>query len=251
MRKDVALALLGLRDNELNEARINEAYRAAMRLNHPDRYANDETLRKHAEEQCKLINEARTVLLSQTWDADNADSYCDDSRADTSSSHMSDEEDPAQRPRPNGHSKAQRSYCDQPAHSSVAPFLDMWRTSTSASALGVVVFLFTFNIEYILPERYMMAASFLRLAYMIFQTLYALVVYPSLFSLKPKMTKAASASFWNCAVGGFIFGPLWNGNLTKRRKGISNVTFAVIAGIVAASWLVMFGFAAAVLLINA
>lgn len=70
MKKSVALALLGLKESEINDARINEAYRAAMQMNHPDRYAHDERLRQHAEEQCKLINEAREALLSRSWEED-------------------------------------------------------------------------------------------------------------------------------------------------------------------------------------
>lgn len=68
MKKEVALAILGLDGSDLSEEAINKAYRAAMKMNHPDRYANDEELRQHAERQSKLINEARQVLLSKSQD---------------------------------------------------------------------------------------------------------------------------------------------------------------------------------------
>lgn len=70
MRRDVALALLGITEEHPSEERISKAYRAAIQMNHPDRYATNEQLRKHAEEQCKLINEAREVLVSGSWDDD-------------------------------------------------------------------------------------------------------------------------------------------------------------------------------------
>ena len=65
MKRDVALALLGLSEDGLDAESITAAYKTAMRINHPDRYATNEQLRAHAEEQCKLINEARETLLSQ------------------------------------------------------------------------------------------------------------------------------------------------------------------------------------------
>lgn len=70
VKRDVALALLGLSDgdSDLADAEINAAYKAAMQMNHPDCYANNEYLKKRAEEQSKLINEARDVLLNGTWE---------------------------------------------------------------------------------------------------------------------------------------------------------------------------------------
>lgn len=72
MEKDTALALLGLVGENPTEADINKAYRAAMQMNHPDRYANNENLRRRAEEQSKLINEARQVLLNDTWEKESS-----------------------------------------------------------------------------------------------------------------------------------------------------------------------------------
>ena len=43
-------------------------------MNHPDRFAGNEKLRLHAEEQCKRINEARDVLLSGRYQVNCAQS---------------------------------------------------------------------------------------------------------------------------------------------------------------------------------
>lgn len=73
MKKDVALALLGLVGEKPTDEEINAAYKASMQLHHPDRYASDERLREVAEEQSKLINEAREALLSGTWEREGCD----------------------------------------------------------------------------------------------------------------------------------------------------------------------------------
>lgn len=70
MNRSVALALLGFSKQDPTKDEIIAAYKAAIQLNHPDRYNNNERLRAHAEEQCKLINEAREVLLNNTWKSD-------------------------------------------------------------------------------------------------------------------------------------------------------------------------------------
>lgn len=62
MDKASALLLLGLQDGDLTRASLKAAYRAAVQINHPDRHQGNEKLRKHAEEQCRRINEARDVL---------------------------------------------------------------------------------------------------------------------------------------------------------------------------------------------
>ena len=65
MQKGEALALLGLQDDEnLDKDQIKQAYRASMKMNHPDNFANNDELREYAEKQSRLINEAKEVLLS-------------------------------------------------------------------------------------------------------------------------------------------------------------------------------------------
>jgi curved DNA-binding protein CbpA len=71
MDKATARALLGIDDENPTKKQVNEAYRNAARLNHPDNYAGDEKLKEHAERQMRLINEARQVLLSESEQASN------------------------------------------------------------------------------------------------------------------------------------------------------------------------------------
>jgi hypothetical protein len=58
------------------------------------------------------------------------------------------------------------------------------------------------------------------------QLLYALKVYPSYFSEKPLLKSSKLISSANLAFGGVPFGLIWNGNLTKKTKGISYKVFA-------------------------
>mgnify|MGYP001667813824 CR=1 FL=1 len=230
MTKEVALALLGLDSNNLTEEAINEAYRAAVQLNHPDRFVMNERLRHHAEEQCILINEARSVLLNQTWTdrtnfaARQPDQGCS-SNANPSMSNISQDEDE-----------------DRASHKSFSPLLDVWRTSAAMSVLGIVAFIIVFNLESIVPFGMMFFASLVRMIFMIVQFLYALVVYPSYFGLKPKIRSCEAISFWNCAIGGMIFGPIWNSNLTNCNKGISYIVYAVLVGALSILWLLSFGY---------
>ncbi len=245
MRKDVALALLGLQDGELDDARINAAYRIAIQMNHPDKYSSNDRLRMHAEEQCKLINEAREVLLSRSWEKDTAYERAESSRDNDEHAECEYRKEEQEERKNDFKVDDQVSTHEKPSQGvqvSFTPFLDIWRTSVGASIAGILFFCVILDIEYLVPETYMIAASLLRLAYMVFQFLYAIILFPSYFSLKPKITNSSAVAFWNCAVGGIIFGPIWNSSLTKRKKGISNIVFAVLVGLLAVFWLLSFGF---------
>jgi len=66
MKKSEALKILDLADGAGDED-IKKAHRQKVRENHPDRFTDPER-KKTAEDQTKLINEARDVLLSRKWD---------------------------------------------------------------------------------------------------------------------------------------------------------------------------------------
>lgn len=57
---------------------------------------------------------------------------------------------------------------------------------------------------------------------------YASTVYPSFFTEKPVISNRNAVSFLNGALGGVIFGPLWNSNLTNGKPGISNRVAIVV-----------------------
>ena len=64
MTRDEALRLLGL-DEEATEADIKLAYRELAQILHPDKYNNNKRLSDRANEQLKMVNEAREVLLGK------------------------------------------------------------------------------------------------------------------------------------------------------------------------------------------
>lgn len=66
MKKSEALKILGL-SSPYTEEDIKQAHRKKIRENHPDRFT-DPGKKAAAEEQTKLINEARDVLVNKRWD---------------------------------------------------------------------------------------------------------------------------------------------------------------------------------------
>lgn len=67
--------------------------------------------------------------------------------------------------------------------------------------------------------------------YFSFLIVYVTVFYPSFFSDKPKIKSTKIINFLNLGIGGFIFGPIWNHNLTTRKRGISYIVFACFSAI--------------------
>jgi hypothetical protein len=67
MKKSEALHILGLSEGA-TEDDIKQAHRKQVLAHHPDRFARYPEKKKKAEEDTKLINEARDVLLSHRWD---------------------------------------------------------------------------------------------------------------------------------------------------------------------------------------
>lgn len=61
--------------------------------------------------------------------------------------------------------------------------------------------------------------------------IYATKFYPSYFTDKPKIKSNKLISFLNLTFGSFIFGVLWNGNLTKKAKGYSHTVFMALTAL--------------------
>ena len=66
MKKSEALKILGLSEG-FTDDELKQAHRQKVRENHPDRFT-DPTKKAEAEEQTKLINEARDVLANKRWE---------------------------------------------------------------------------------------------------------------------------------------------------------------------------------------
>ena len=64
MTRAEALRLLGL-DEDATEADIKVAYKEMAQILHPDKYADNKKLSERANEQFKMVNEAREVLLGK------------------------------------------------------------------------------------------------------------------------------------------------------------------------------------------
>lgn len=105
------------------------------------------------------------------------------------------------------------------------PALDGWKTSIGLSILGCIFA----NIVCSLPYA-TYAGWIITIIYGLSTIIYVIAVYPSFFSAGPLLTSPGAISFFNCFFGGYVFGPLWNTNLTKRKKGISHlVDLAIMA----------------------
>lgn len=120
----------------------------------------------------------------------------------------------------------------QPVNPSQSPMLDIWKTMGGASVCGIVLDLTINRLGAFLPRGMAVFALVILLGYVAVSIVYAAWVYPSFFGPKPKLKSIGTVSFWNCAFGGIVFGPLWNHNLTKKSMGISHSLFVVLECIV-------------------
>ena len=62
MTQEEALTALGL-EGDATQDEITAAYRELAQMLHPDKYGKSKRLRERAEQQMRVINEARDVLL--------------------------------------------------------------------------------------------------------------------------------------------------------------------------------------------
>jgi hypothetical protein len=67
---------------------------------------------------------------------------------------------------------------------------------------------------------------------------YVFIVYPLCFRSRSLASSHKLVSFLNGLVGGVLFGPMWNTNLTKKKKGVSYIVFGLLAAVLLISVLV-------------
>lgn len=127
-----------------------------------------------------------------------------------------------------------------------APALQTWKSSVGFSVLGLVVgfpLLVTFSTLLAIPLMILVDfltgndALFAPLGAMtgnILMIIYAAKFYPSYFTEKPLLKSNRAISFANLMFGNWV-GFIWNGNLTKKTKGISNVVLIVFSALICAS----------------
>jgi len=114
-------------------------------------------------------------------------------------------------------------------------FLDKWRTNSGLTIFGIIVGIIISRIVFgdalldSLPLELLLIFGIAAIAYSIIGIVYAAVIYPSLFTARPKAKSPGSVSFLNGLFGSFIFGVIWNINLTNRKKGISHIVYVILA----------------------
>lgn len=247
MDRKTALAVLGLLESNPSVSQIKDAYRTSMRINHPDNYVNDEDLRKHAEEQCRLINEARDVLLSSNIEEnfyDSVQSKCEhenvnyNEAARENHAYQSSHQDASG----NFHNNENATSSAANVGFSTTPLLDIWKTSIPYSVFGLFAISFYNSLFGGVGSVNMTSAGvgFLLLIYLagvIVTIYYSAVIYPSYFGTRPKIKSVKFISFLNWFIGGPVFGSYWNRNLTKKTKGISHIVFIAMGIVYALIWI--------------
>lgn len=118
--------------------------------------------------------------------------------------------------------------------------LDSWSTSYGLVILGWLCSSALGALTRLLPDDSGLSSPafifliVLAIAFTVLILVYALVIYPSFFTDKPKLRSSKTVSFLNGFVGGIIFGFIWCSNLKKRIRGISHgvYSFIVIAALI-------------------
>lgn len=75
--------------------------------------------------------------------------------------------------------------------------------------------------------------------YFVAAIVWAGVYYPTLFTDKPKVVSASWVGFWNFFLGGWLFGLIWNHNLTLGKKSVSYVVLMIGNAMVVTITLIM------------
>lgn len=113
--------------------------------------------------------------------------------------------------------------------------LGSWKTSVGASVVGCLCsFLCNSSLEVssgATSTTALIGALLIAIVFAVAGGVYALVFYPKYFQGEPRQVSSATVSFLNLFFGGIIFGCLWNHNLTRGERGISNIVFVVILGL--------------------
>jgi len=119
-----------------------------------------------------------------------------------------------------------------------------WKTSVSGSLLGAfvgfpVMIVLTFVVATLLVTLLALTGASVNYQSLVVTTAtsvflgltlaYAAKFYPSLFTAKPRLKSRRIISFLNLVFGWFVFGLLWNRNLTKKSQGRSHKVLIAMA----------------------
>ncbi len=121
------------------------------------------------------------------------------------------------------------------------PVLQAWKPSVGFSILGVLIgtpafgllgFLIAIGpmvLAYYLIGSDALTAPIAGIVGNVLIIIYTAKFYPSYFTDRPVLRSNRAISFANLMIGTWLFGFIWNGNLTKRRKGVSHVVMLVVS----------------------
>ena len=110
------------------------------------------------------------------------------------------------------------------------PVLRTWKTSVEFSIIGFItpiIVLTLLAIPFSSPYQ-VLVSLILSIIMFTLSIIYAAIIYPSYFTKAPFVTSSEAISFLNLFFGSLLFGSLWNSNLTKRRKGVSHIVYAMV-----------------------
>ncbi len=108
-----------------------------------------------------------------------------------------------------------------------APLVAKWKTSIVASAFGLIAGFAVPVLAFIFGDGWVGVRTAC-LALWVIDLIYAILVYPTLFSRSPLLSHSGVASFCNLFFGGVIFGPFWNWRLTTGKQGVSYAVFCLL-----------------------
>lgn len=102
-----------------------------------------------------------------------------------------------------------------------------WKTNVGFTILGILADVVVGGVS---SAMHNVAGIVVVAVYAALAIWYALSQYPAFFS-EAGVDNPKSVSFLNGFFGGIIFGCLWNSNLTKGQKGVSNIVFTIITAV--------------------
>lgn len=124
----------------------------------------------------------------------------------------------------------QEQASDKPTEGTSASF--QWETPFATSALGLLCSMSWIALASIWLKNGLDGFAFglvLMVLYLVGAIVYAAYYYPSLFTDAPRLTSSKTVGFCNFLFGGWLFGLIWNHNLTIRNKGVSYAVAIVLA----------------------
>ncbi len=220
MDKDVALALLGLSENDLSDEKVEKAWQDALQVNHPALHNDDDELCAHAEEQCNRINEAHDVLVKELQESNTPENQISEIATQAEDDLASETTEPTEAPEDN--EKEPRRLAFECVIESDTPLLDTWKTSVAFSIFGLIGGMILWsainNTELFVVQQFfyvqenLFAARMFELLFILINfaiyCVYAARVYTSFFKKHPCLRSSLVISFLNFAVGGVIFGAI-------------------------------------------